>query len=170
MAAKSFKCPYCKDVFDVPASIAAKGGVMSCPNEACRKEMTISPISTGQSKASMIRSVIRHHDEEVKAGLMWNIETKETLLNPVVVSEELLKSYAGVYGPRTIIFENGALYYQRENRPRFRMIPMADALFCFDEIDYFRIKVNVDAEGNPTELVGTYSGGRTDVSPIGPGN
>lgn len=30
--------------------------------------MTIAPSSTGQSKASMIRSVIRRHDEEVKAG------------------------------------------------------------------------------------------------------
>lgn len=107
-------------------------------------------------------------DPEIKGSLLFTIETKEALRNPVSVDEGTLKSYAGGYGPRKIVFENGSLYYQRENRPKMKMIPMAVDLFCFEEIDYFRLKVNVDADGKPTELVGIYAGGRTDASPRDP--
>lgn len=104
-------------------------------------------------------------DQERKESLTWIIEGKEALKNPATVAPEILQSYVGTYGPRTIVFENGELYYQREGRPKFRMVPMAADLFCFEELDYFRIKVNVDADGNPTELVGMYSGGHMDVTP-----
>ncbi len=108
-------------------------------------------------------------DEEIRQSLQWSIETKEVLLNPVTVDEDILKSYVGKYGPRTITFEHGALHYQRENRPKMKMIPMAEDLFCFEDIDYFRLKVNVDEDGLPVELVGLYAGGHTDVSPRDPG-
>jgi len=104
-------------------------------------------------------------DQETRDHLAWIIEMRETLKNPATVAPEVLQSYVGVYGPRTITYENGVLYYQREGRPKFKMVPMASDLFCFAELDYFRIKVNVDESGTPTELVGMYSGGHTDVSP-----
>ena len=81
----------------------------------------------------------------------------------------ILAQYAGVYGPRTITFEDGALYYQREDRPKFRMIPMTEDLFRFDEIDYFRLRVVVDGSGEPVELVGLYDNGFQDRSPKGEG-
>jgi hypothetical protein len=108
-------------------------------------------------------------NEEARETLLWNIETKETLLKPVTVAPEILKSYVGKYGPRTLTFERGDLYYQREDRPRMRMIPMAENLFCFEDIYYFRLKVNLDDDGNPVELVGLYAGGHTDSSPRDPG-
>ncbi len=104
-------------------------------------------------------------DEKEKQALSWIVEVREALNSPAVVEPAVLQSYVGTYGPRTIVFENGELYYQREGRPRFRMIPMGPDLFCFEELDYFRIKVNVDANGNPTELAGMYSDGHVDVSP-----
>ncbi|UCD63165.1 MAG: S41 family peptidase, partial [Candidatus Zixiibacteriota bacterium] len=106
--------------------------------------------------------------EDIKQQLTWDIDTKQALANPATVDAAILQSYVGTYGPRVLIFENGELYYQREGRPKFKMIPMADDLFCFEELDYFRIKVSVDDSGNPVELVGTYSGGFTDVSPRDP--
>ena len=60
-----------------------------------------------------------------------------------------------------------ALYYQREGRPKYRMIPMANDLFRFDEIYYFRLKVEKDDNGDPTALVGLYDNGRSDRSPKG---
>ena len=42
------------------------------------------------------------------------------------------------------------------------MIPMTEDTFWFEDIDYFRIKFVKDENGNVTELVGLYQGGRTD--------
>jgi len=104
-------------------------------------------------------------DEDRKFTLEWYIASLEASLNPVSLDEETMKSYAGVYGPRTISFESGALYYQREDRPKYKMIPMAEDLFMFDEIDYFRIKIIKDDSGQVVEVRGLYDSGRVDVSP-----
>jgi len=101
-------------------------------------------------------------DERVIENLDWAISTFEAKFNPITVEEQTLKSYAGSYGPRQIRFEDGGLVYQREGRPAFKMIPMTEDTFWFEDIDYFRIKFVKDGNGNVTELVGLYQGGRTD--------
>ncbi len=111
----------------------------------------------------------RTDDEDRKTQLAWAIETLDSKLHPSEIDPASLSHYAGVYGPRTILFENGGLYYQREGRPKYRMIPMAKDLFRFDDLDYFRLKVEMDANGNPTALVGIYDNGTTDRSPKGEG-
>jgi hypothetical protein len=103
--------------------------------------------------------------EDRKNVLEWNIASLYADIHPVTVDESILKSYVGVYGPRTITFENGDLYYQRQDRPKYKMIPMADDLFMFKDLDYFRIKVITDSDGNATELRGLYDNGYTDTSP-----
>ncbi len=103
--------------------------------------------------------------EEIKSALEWQIASFEALMNPHEIDDATMQSYAGVYGPRTIAFENGELYYQREERPKYKMIPMSDDLFMFEEIDYFRLKVIVDESGAPVELNGLYDNGHIDVSP-----
>ena len=45
-----------------------------------------------------------------------------------------------------------------------KMIPMADDLFGFEEIDYFRLKVVTDSDGNPVEVHGLYDNGEVDIS------
>lgn len=104
-------------------------------------------------------------DLELKEYLTWDYETLKALIEPATLDEALLKKYAGVYGPRTIIFENGVLYYQREGNPRYKMTAMTQDTFVFEDIEYFRIRVITDDSGNPTELNGLYQGGRMDVSP-----
>jgi len=108
-------------------------------------------------------------DEDRKGGLIWTIANMEAMLNPATVDDATMQKYAGVYGPRTIMYENGKLYYQREGRPKFWMIPMTDDTFVFKEISYFRIRVEMDNAGNPTALVGLYDNGHTDRSPKGEG-
>lgn len=114
---------------------------------------------------AMKKLLERTSQEDRKNALEWNTASVDAELHPVTVDTSILKSYVGVYGPRTITFENGDLYYQRQDRPKYKMIPMADDLFMFKEIDYFRIKVIKDADGNPTELNGLYDNGQVDVSP-----
>nr|MBN2276187.1 S41 family peptidase [candidate division Zixibacteria bacterium] len=104
-------------------------------------------------------------DDDVKANLEWVKTGIDSKMNPVKLDAKVAKKYTGIYGPRTIIFENGELYYQRENRPKYKMIPMSDNLFRFDELDYFRLEVVKDNNGHPVELVGHYQGGYKDISP-----
>lgn len=102
-------------------------------------------------------------DERDKSIYEWHLETLKAVLNPVEVSSDILKSYMGKYGLRTITFENGVLYYQREGRPKYRMIPLSEELFMFKEIDYFRIKI-MKEDGEIKGLMGIYDNGRTDIS------
>jgi hypothetical protein len=91
----------------------------------------------------------------------WTIDGLKTKKNPVTIDEKTLKLYVGVYGPRKITLENGELYYQREDRPKMKMVPMKDDMFMFNDIDYFRVKFI--KEGNKViALEGNYDNGRTD--------
>ena len=75
-----------------------------------------------------------------------------------------MKSYAGDYGPRKIIFENGSLYYQRESGPKIKMIPMSEDYFRFADVPYFRLKI-VKKDGRVTGLEGHYDNGTIDANP-----
>ncbi|UCC73430.1 MAG: S41 family peptidase [Gemmatimonadota bacterium] len=103
-------------------------------------------------------------DEGRLYALDWHIEGLEAQLNPVTIDPEVLASYAGTYGPRTLTFADGELWYHRAGRPRRHAIPMTERLFRFEDIDYFRLEVVVDESGNPLKLVGHYDNGYTDES------
>jgi hypothetical protein len=100
-------------------------------------------------------------DEEAKLGLKWVHEGLKAKLNPVLIDEKTMKSYVGVYGPRKITLENGELFYQREDRPKMKMIPMNEDTFMFDDIEYFRLKVILE-NGKAVAVEGHYDNGRTD--------
>jgi hypothetical protein len=101
-------------------------------------------------------------DPELRARLSWPIEGKRVKLNPVTIEESQLRVYVGQYGPRRIWIEGGELYYQRETRPKYKLIPMGDHRFMLDGLDYFRIQFVVDDKGEATELIGQYDNGQTD--------
>ena len=72
-----------------------------------------------------------------------------------------LKSYAGNYGPRKVTFENGKLFYQRDNGTKYELVPYSDNEFILKGLDSFRIRFL--AEGNTiTALQGLYDNGTTD--------
>jgi hypothetical protein len=107
----------------------------------------------------------RADDADREMQLNWSIEMIESKLHPPDIDLASLAYYSGEYGNRTITFEDGALYYQREGRPKYRMIPMSKDLFRFDGFDYFRLKVEMNDKGKPIALVGLYSNGFVDRSP-----
>ncbi|HOW25328.1 MAG TPA: S41 family peptidase [Bacteroidales bacterium] len=100
-------------------------------------------------------------DEKQKEAYKWISERLNAQLTPVILDTKLLEKYTGTYGPRIITFENGSLYYQREGRPKYKMIPVSETLFMFDELDYFMLEVIVE-NGRATALIGHYDDGRTD--------
>jgi hypothetical protein len=81
----------------------------------------------------------KENPPHIKTYHEWYRDIYETALDPVILDQETLRSYVGTYGPRTITLENGSLFYQREERPKMKMIPIAENDFLFDEIDNFRI-------------------------------
>jgi hypothetical protein len=82
----------------------------------------------------------KENPPHIKTYHEWYRDIYETALDPVILDQETLRSYVGTYGPRTITLENGSLFYQREERPKMKMIPIAENDFMFDEIDNFRIR------------------------------
>lgn len=101
-------------------------------------------------------------DEGKKNRLAWGIKGLEVERNPVSIDETTLQTYVGDYGPRKVTFEKDVLYYQREGRPKYKLIPMGDDTFALEGMDTFRIKFNRDNSGKVVEFLGMYSDGATD--------
>jgi hypothetical protein len=102
-------------------------------------------------------------DPEQKAQYAWIIGGLDAKAKPVRVDEKVLKTYAGVYGERTVILENGALFYQRTG-PKYRLVPMSPTLFAVEGLDNFRVEFVVK-DGRAVELVGLYDDGGRQPSP-----
>jgi hypothetical protein len=107
----------------------------------------------------------RSTDDRAKASLAWAVDGLKAKLEPATVDLALLQKYAGKYGPRSITLQDGVLFYQREGRPRYKMSPMSNDLFCLDELNNFRLRFVTNSSGVVTEVLGSYDDGRTDVSP-----
>jgi hypothetical protein len=88
----------------------------------------------------------------------------EALMNAPAIDENTLKSYAGTYEDRTVIYDGGKLYYQRKGRQKYQMTPISQDTFMFKDLDYFRLKFVKDPNGNVTEVNGLYDDGNIDKS------
>lgn len=103
----------------------------------------------------------KEENEDIKKGLAWAYDGLKVKLEPISLDEQTLNTYVGTYGPRKLTLENGDLYYQREDRPKMKLIPMKEDLFMVEEIDYFRLKIIVE-DGNAVAVEGLYDNGTTD--------
>ena len=104
----------------------------------------------------------KEKDADRKAQLQWVIDGKKVILNPITIELSQLQAYVGQYGPRKIWVEGGELYYQREDRPKYKLTPMGNHWFMIEELDYFRIEFVADENGEFNELIGHYDSGYTD--------
>ncbi len=102
-------------------------------------------------------------DPQTKAQFEWILAGLKAKQGPALVDRKTLKTYAGIYGERTVTFENGTLYYQRTG-PKYRLIPMTATLFALDGLDSFRIEFVVK-DGKAVEIVGLYDDGGRQPSP-----
>jgi C-terminal processing protease CtpA/Prc len=107
----------------------------------------------------------RTTNENDRFLLEWASRTLEDKLHPATVDVTRLVHYAGTYGPRSIKYEDGQLFYRRGDNPWTKLIPMSESLFRMENVDYFRLEVALDAQGQPAKLVGQYDDGTVDESP-----
>jgi hypothetical protein len=117
------------------------------------------------AKLEAMKFILEHSDDgQRKNYISFAIERFEALRDPADVDEGTLKRWVGDYGPRHVTFEDGELWYQRDERPKYRMVPISETLFCFEEIEFFKLQIDTDGEGNPAALIGLYDNGRRDRS------
>jgi retinol-binding protein 3 len=118
------------------------------------------------ARTEAVKALIGKTEDASKKGrLQWLLDGLAVEAAAVTVPDSVLASCAGTYGPRSVRFENGTLYYRREGRPEFRLIPMGGDRFMVETLDYFRMQFRRDSSGKVTELVGQYDNGGTDANP-----
>ena len=98
-------------------------------------------------------------------GLQWARDALKAEQNPVVLSIVEMEKFAGDYGPRHIRLREGRLYYQRDGRQEYRLMPLNKNTFALESYAPFRIQFVSDESGRVTKIVGLYIQGNTDQSP-----
>jgi CubicO group peptidase (beta-lactamase class C family) len=100
-----------------------------------------------------------------KRAIFWIKELIQVEEQPVSIPKETLEKYAGDYGPRHVRLREGSLYYQRDGRKEYRLIPLSQDKFALIGLGRFRLRFVLDESGNVTKVIGIYLGGGTDESP-----
>jgi tetratricopeptide (TPR) repeat protein len=98
---------------------------------------------------------------ELNPKYEWVLDGLKAKINPIKIDEKILKTYVGNYGPRNVFIEEGELFYQRENGPKYKMIPINENYFYFDEIEYFRLRF-IRKNSVIIGVDGLYDDGRID--------
>jgi len=105
----------------------------------------------------------KEKNKQLKDIYLWAIEGLDAKVNPLKLEQKTLESYVGKYGPRAITYEDGQLYYQREDRPKYKMVPIKEDYFYFEDLDYFRLRI-IKKNNEVVALEGNYEGGYKDRS------
>ncbi len=82
----------------------------------------------------------------------WFSQEYNAEIAPVVVAPNILKSYEGKFGQRTITFENGELYHQREGRPKYKLVALEESLFRINGVENYHLQFNKDSEGKINKI------------------
>jgi hypothetical protein len=98
-------------------------------------------------------------DAEQKFLASWSLDAVRAKLDPVKLDEKFIKKYIGTYHERKITHEKGELFYQRTG-PKYKLIPLKANFFAVESLDYFRVEMVTDKDGNAIELIGLYDDGR----------
>jgi CubicO group peptidase (beta-lactamase class C family) len=110
-----------------------------------------------------VRKIIKFiHFHWTEIQFEWILNGIITDLKPVTLDENTLSSYAGIYDPFKIIYENGNLFFITPNADHLKMIPMDENKFMFKEPNYFRIQIEKE-NNNVVALKGIWCDGRTKI-------
>jgi len=118
----------------------------------------------GVAKTKALEKLSENHPDESGGLYRWYLVSEKAALNPVNINTTTLQSYAGNYGPRTLLVENDQLYYQRESGAKLLLKALEEDLFELVENNSFRMKI-IKKDGEVTALQGLYDNGFTDQHP-----
>jgi retinol-binding protein 3 len=113
------------------------------------------------AKITAMEKLLKKANEDEKTAYEWALASLKAEQNPINLDKETLMSYVGNFGPRVITYKDEHLFYSREGRSPYQLIPLSEELFSIAEIPYFRIKI-IKENGEVTGILGLYDNGRTD--------
>lgn len=123
---------------------------------------------TGQNKDALehLQNALELNPKNpfAKRYLPWVKDVIKAEEEPVVIPAETMARYAGVYGPRHVYIKEGLLYYRREGRKEYELLPLSEDTFTFKSRGIFRLRFVSDESGKVTKVTGIYIDGRTDES------
>ncbi|HKP36921.1 MAG TPA: aspartyl protease family protein [Pyrinomonadaceae bacterium] len=83
---------------------------------------------------------------------------------PLAISEAEGQDYQGSYGERTITFEGGALYIQRPQGQKLKLVRVSRDEFTLQAVPQAQIKFVRDEKGKPKEIHVLNQAGKWEVS------
>lgn len=96
----------------------------------------------------------------------WVMGYQEALSNPKAVSQDVLKTYVGTYGPARVTYEDNVLYvYQPGSRSRERLLAVTEDMFIIEGTIDVRIQFEKDNDGNVVAAFGLFFDGSKDRIP-----
>ncbi|UCH98451.1 MAG: serine hydrolase [Candidatus Aminicenantes bacterium] len=95
----------------------------------------------------------------------WAMAYIQALEKPKNLSGDYLKTLAGDYETRHVQLRNGSLYYFREgaaNKDYVKLFAMSKDTFIIEGLIFFRLKFELDPQGQATAIVGMHEDGNQD--------
>jgi CubicO group peptidase (beta-lactamase class C family) len=90
--------------------------------------------------------------------LVWAIEIAQAQREPHPVSEDILRSYTGMFDPYEITLEAGSLLWGRPGAEKTKMIALDERTFIFEGLDNLKMEMVIE-EGKVTGVKAVSSGG-----------
>lgn len=125
-------------------------------------------LGQGRERAALERYRRAHELDPDDAGALRAIAWVEPLITareePPRIPVEILKRYAGTYGPRQVRLEDGRLFYRRDGNDETRLTPISRDTFRLVSTATFRIRFVGGRTGPATRIIGLYMNGERDES------
>lgn len=109
----------------------------------------------------------RATDPEIKKSAEFARVMLEGRAQAVTLSAASLSAFVGVYGPRQVSLEEGALWYQRGTGRKHRLTPLAGDRFLVGDLNDFMLRFERQGE-RVVRLVGLYADGHEEANPRDP--
>ncbi|UCD05279.1 MAG: S41 family peptidase [candidate division WOR-3 bacterium] len=92
-------------------------------------------------------------DEQRKMRMEWALRGIEAQIDPVTIPAQQMKAYTGTYGSRTVYIKEDEMFYQRQGRSAYRMVPMGNDLFMLEGLEVLRIQFPRDKADVVREMI-----------------
>jgi hypothetical protein len=115
---------------------------------------------------SALNTLAASENPAVARSAEWALIAHRRAESPIMIDEAQMKGIAGRYGPRTIEFREGQLWYSRPEASagERRLVPIAEDVFVFEGVPGFRLEIDRASDGSIEGLRGIYEAGHTDYS------
>ena len=97
--------------------------------------------------------------KDIQRELDWAIDGVRAKVEPVSLDEATTQRYRGQYGTSAVVYKDDALYYKGVSGSLYRLVPLTNSLFTFEDDDEMRVQFVTDDAGTVTELRLLYYAG-----------